>query len=244
VSAGWVTFAFEAANFLLLMALLAWLFFRPVREALEKRRSEIEGEQRAAVAAREEAERERAQLAAERAAREVELAAARERLAREAESEREALLEAGRTQLKRERERLDLELRAARRAQTRALARDAAFAAHAIVRRLLAELKGPELEETLLASACRDLEELARGGPLAPIVIESAGPLLPAQEARLAAAAGAPRDAASSRIDPELVAGLRVLTARGLVDATVAGISAQTERLLVSRIDGENDRHE
>jgi F0F1-type ATP synthase membrane subunit b/b' len=244
VSAGWVTFAFEAANFLLLMALLAWLFFRPVREALEKRRSEIEGEQRAARAAREEAERERAQLAAERAAREVEVAAARERLAREAESEREALLEAGRTQLKRERERLDLELRAARRAQTRALARDAAFAAHAIVRRLLAELKGPELEESLLASACRDLAELARGGPLAPILIESAGPLLPAQEARIAAAAGVERNAASTRIDPELVAGLRILTARGLVDATVSGISAQTERLLVSRIDGENDRHE
>jgi F-type H+-transporting ATPase subunit b len=244
VSAGWVTFAFEAANFLLLMALLAWLFFRPVREALERRRGEIEGEQRAAAAAHEEAERERAQLAAERAAREVELGAARERLAREAESEREALLEAGRTQLKRERERLDLELRAARRAQTRALARDAAFAAHAIVRRLLAELKGPELEETLLASACRDLEELGRGGRLAPIVIESAGPLVPAQEGRIAAAAGVESDAASTRIDPELVAGLRILTARGLVDATVAGISAQTEHLLVSRIDGENDRHE
>jgi hypothetical protein len=145
--------------------------------------------------------------------------------------------------MKRERERLDLELRAARRAQTRALARDAAFAAHAIVRRLLAELKGPELEDTLLGSACRDLAQLAGGGPLAPIVIESAGPLDPAQQARLEAAAGVERGSAGTRVDPELVAGLRVLTARGLVDATVAGISAQTERLLVSHIDGENNRH-
>jgi F0F1-type ATP synthase membrane subunit b/b' len=244
VSASWVTFAFEAANFLLLTALLAWLFFRPVRVALERRRGEIEGEQRAAGAAREAAERELERLTAERSAREAELAASRERLAREAESERGALLEAGRAQLKRERERLDLELRAARRAQTRALARDAAFAAHAIVRRLLAELKGPDLEETLLGSACRELEQLRRGGSLAPIVIESAEPLDTEQQARLAAAAGVERDAASLRIDPDLVAGLRVLTARGLVDATVSGISAQTERLLVSRIDGENDRHE
>jgi hypothetical protein len=38
VSASWVTFAFEAANFLLLTALLAWLFFRPLRAALERRR--------------------------------------------------------------------------------------------------------------------------------------------------------------------------------------------------------------
>lgn len=244
MSAGWVTFAFEAANFLLLAVLLAWLFFRPVRAVLERRRGEIEGEQRAAAAAREQAERAREQLAAERSAQDAELAASRERLAREAESEREALLEAGRAQIRRERERLDLELRAARRAETRALARDAAFAAHAIVRRLLSELKGPDLEEMLRASACRNLEQLCRGGSLAPIVIESAEPLDPAQQARLASAAGVERDAASLRIDPDLVAGLRVLTARGLVDATVSGISAQTERLLVSRIDGENDRHE
>jgi hypothetical protein len=112
------------------------------------------------------------------------------------------------------------------------------------VLRLLAELKGPELEEMLLSAACRNLEQLRGGGSLAPIVIESAGPLDSALQARIAAAAGVGRDAAQTRVDPELVAGLRVLTARGLVDATVAGISAQTERLLVQHIDGESNRHE
>lgn len=240
MSATWVTFVFEAANFLLLAGLLAWLFFRPVRAALERRRVALESEERAAAEAHAAAETERSQLASERKAIEGERVAARERLRREAESEREALLEAGRAQMKRERERLDQELVTARHAQTRTLARDAAFAGRALVQRLLAELKGPELDELLLASACRELEGLARGGSLAPIVIESATPLDPARQARVSAAAGLGRGEAQARVDPELIAGLRVLTARGLVDGTVAGIAAQTERLLVSRIDGGN----
>ena len=240
----WVTLAFESANFLLLTALLAWLFFRPVRTALERRRSQLESEQRAAADALQEAERERKQAFAQRSEQEAVLDASRERLRREAESEKHALLETGRAQMKRERERLEQELGAARRAQTRALARDAAFAAHAIVLRLLAELKGPELEETLLSSACRDLEQLRARGNLAPIVIESAVPLACATQGRIAAAAGIGPDDATARADPELIAGLRVLTARGLVDATVTGISAQTERLLVQHIDGESNRHE
>ena len=244
MSPGWVTFAFEVANFLLLMALLAWLFFRPVRAALERRRSQLESEERAAAETRERAEREHAGAHAQRQAEQAELERAREALHAEAESERQALLEAGRAQLKRERGQLDQELLAARRAQARALARDAAFAAHAIVERLLAELKGPELEALLVGSACRSLGELRARGPLVPVVIESAAPLDASTVARLAAAAGVAREEATTRVEPELIAGLRVLTAHALVDATVSGISAQAERLLVSRIESENHRHE
>ena len=56
MSASWVTFVFEAANFLVLAALLGRLFFRPVRDALERRRAELEGEREAARRVREEAE--------------------------------------------------------------------------------------------------------------------------------------------------------------------------------------------
>jgi F-type H+-transporting ATPase subunit b len=244
VSPSWVTFAFEVANFLLLTALLGWLFFRPVRAALERRRSQLESEQRAAAEARGRAEREHEEALARRRAEQAELERVREQLRGEAEGEKQALLEAGRAQLKRERSQLDQELRAARRGQTRALARDAAFAAHAIVERLLAELKGPDLEELLVGSACRNLGELRARGPLAPVVIESAAPLDAGTLARLAAAAGIAREDATTRVDPDLIAGLRVLTAHGLVDATVSGISAQAERLLVSRIESENHRHE
>src|SRR5512145_450223 len=234
MSPSWVTFAFEVANFLLLTALLGWLFFRPVRAALERRRSQLEAEQRAAAEARERAEREREEVLARRRAEQAELERAREELRREAEAEKQELLEACRAQLKRERSQLDQELHAARRAQARALARDAAFAAHVIVERLLAELKGAELEELLLGSACRSLAELGAHGPLAPLVIESAAPLDASTLGRLAAAAGVAREGATTRVDPDLIAGLRVLTARGLVDATVSGIAAQAERLLVS----------
>jgi F0F1-type ATP synthase membrane subunit b/b' len=215
VSADWVTFAFEAANFLLLMALLAWLFFRPLRASLERRRLELASEQSAAAAARGQAEREREQLALDRSAQEAEWVTTRERLRGEAEGEREALLEASRAQMMRERERLDQELQAARRAQTHALARDAAFAGHAIVLRLLAELKGPELEEMLLAAACRNLEQLRGGGSLAPIVIESAG--RSTRRCRLASRLRPiGRDAVQTRVDQ---AGRRAasLTARSLV---------------------------
>jgi F0F1-type ATP synthase membrane subunit b/b' len=244
VSPSWVTFAFEVANFLLLTALLAWLFFRPVRAALERRRSQLESEQRAAAEARGRAEREHEDALARRRAEQAELERSRDQLRGEAESEKQALLEAGRAQLKRERGQLDQELNAARRAQTRMLARDAAFAAHAIVQRLLAELKGPDLEELLLGCACRNLGELRARGPLAPLVIESAATLDAGALARLAAAAGSARADVTTRVDPELIAGLRVLTAHGLVDATVSGISAQAERLLVGRIESENQRHE
>ena len=244
MSASWVTFAFEAANFLLLAALLGWLFFRPVRAAIERRRGQIEGEQRAAAAAREQAVREREQLLAERREQQTQQDALRERLQREAEGEKEASIAAAREQMQRERKRLEQELLAQRRAQVRTSARDAAHAACEVVRQLLAALKGPELEEMLACAACRELEGLRARGALAPIVIESAEPLAPEARARVLAAAGAPSGPASERLDPELIAGLRVYTARGLVDATVAGASAQAERLLVSRLEAVTAGHE
>jgi F-type H+-transporting ATPase subunit b len=240
VSAGWITFAFETANFLLLAAALGWLFFRPVRAALERRRDEIAEEQRAASAAREQAESDRRAEAERRRAAEAELSALRERLAREAEAEKQALLAEGRAAIAREHARAEQELVALRRAQTRVLARDAVAAAHEIVRRLLAALKAPSLDELLIESACRDLRTLRAGGALTPIVIESAEPLGPALEVRLRAAAEA--DQASLRVDPSLIAGVRIISARGLVDASAAGLAAQAERLLVARIEAEEPR--
>jgi len=244
VSATWVTFLFEAANFLLLAGVLGWLFFRPVRDALERRRSELESEQRAATEARVEAERAAQDARAKRAELEGSLEELRERVQREAETERERLVEAARAQMRRERETLKGELVSQRRAQARSLARDAAFAAREIVVRLLGEVEGPDLEHALLRAACGELEKLLRSsGALAPVVVESARPLNDAALAALAEAAGvAPADAAH-RIDPDLVAGLRVLTARGLVDASAAGLAAQAERVLVSQLEHENSDH-
>jgi F-type H+-transporting ATPase subunit b len=242
VSATWVTFLFEAANFLLLAALLGWLFFRPVRDALERRRSALEGEQRAAAEARAEAERALEAARAQRAELETSLAALRERVQREAEHERERILESAREQSRRERESLKEDLVSLRRAQAASLTRDAALAAREIVVRLLEEVQGPELETALLRAASRELEKLRSTGPLAPVVVDSARPLDDAALAALAEAAGVDADGAAHRVDPDLVAGLRVLTARGLVDASAAGLADQAERILVGQLDEQGSR--
>lgn len=243
MSATWVTFLFEAANFLLLAAVLGWLFFRPVRDALERRRSELESEQRAAAEARTEAERARQDASARRAELEGSLDELRERVRSDAEAERDRLVEAARARMQRERETLKGELVAQRRGQARSLARDAAFAAKEIVVRLLGTMEGPDLEHALLRAACGELEKLRFAGPLAPVVVESARALEDEAIATLAQAAGVAAADAGRRVDPDLVAGLRVLTARGLVDASAAGLAAQAERVLVSHLEHENSSH-
>lgn len=241
MSPTWVTFGFEAANFLLLMGLLAWLFFRPVRDAIERRRAAIEQEQRAAAESHAKAEQEREALVAARAAFEAERDLAREGAQREIEAQRQALLEAGRAQLARERARFEAERQAARIADQHLHARDAALAARAIVEGLLARIAAGELDSGLVGTACRDLERLRDGGKaFGSVVIESAAPLDPALAARLAAAAAVEPGALSLRVDPALVAGLRVLTDRGLVDASVAGVAARSAQLLERALEAES----
>jgi F0F1-type ATP synthase delta subunit len=104
-------------------------------------------------------------------------------------------------------------------------------------------MQGPDLEHTLLRAACRELETLRSSGSLAPVVIESVRPLDNAALAALAEAAGVSAADAAHRIDPDLVAGLRVLTARGLVDTSAAGLAAEAERVLVKQLDRQNSNH-
>jgi F-type H+-transporting ATPase subunit b len=244
VSAAWVTFLFEAANFLLLAAVLGWLFFRPVRDALERKRSELESQGRAAADARAEAERAVQEARARRVEVENSLEDLRARLQREAERERDRILEEARAQMQRERESLKEELVSRRCAQARSLARDAALAAGEIVVRLLEAIRGPNLEQALLGAACRELAQLRSAGPLAPLVIESARELDDQTIAFVLDSAAVSAADAARRVDPELVAGLRVLTARGLIDASAAGLAAHAERVLTSRLEREDTSHD
>lgn len=243
MSPSWLTFLFEAANFLLLAAVLGWLFFRPVRAAIERRRSEIESERVAAEQARAEAERIVRDTHERRAELEESIEALRERVRREAEEEGRRLLEEARAQTQRERDAFKQELVSLRRAQARSLARDAAFAAQDIVVRLLRAVEGPELEPLLLGAARRELAKLRSAGALAPLLVESAAPLDPEALAGLAEAAGLAGTELAHRVDPALVAGLRVLTARGLVDVSAAGLAAQAQHVLLDRIEREGPDH-
>jgi len=243
VSAPWVTFLFEAANFLLLAGVLGWLFFRPVRDALERRRSELEAEQRAAAEARSEAEHVLHDVRKRQLEAENEAEAIRERIRTEAEAERDRFVEAARTQMQRERDKLQDEFSALRRGHARSMGRDAASAAREIVIRLLEQMGGPELEPTLQRAACRSLEQLRSTGNLAPMVIESATALDDATLAAFIEAAGVAEGEASHHVNADLLTGFRIVTAKGLVDASAAGLAAQAERVLADQIerDGMND---
>jgi len=243
VSPSWATFLFEAANFLLLAALLGWLFFRPVRDALERRRAALETEEREAAEKRSEAERTLAEATARRRALETSLADLRERALREAEDERARLIAAAREQAQRERETFKAELVALRLDQAHAIALDAAAAAREIVVGLLERIDAPGLEDALLATVRRQITELAAGGPLGPLIVEAAAGLAPEALAALADAAKVSAAEVTQRFVPSLVAGLRVLTTRGLVDASAVGLAAQAERALVIELETEESEH-
>jgi F-type H+-transporting ATPase subunit b len=239
VSASWVTFVFEAANFLLLAGVLGWLFFRPVRAALEHRRSELEQERTKAGETHRKLEAELEQARAQRADFEHSLEALRERVQHEANAERTRLLEAARTQNERDREQAASELVALRRTHAQSLSRDAALAAREIVTRLLSEVDGPELESALLGAACREVAKLRASGSLAPLVVETARALDDGALGSLARAAGVSAAEVTHRLAPDLIAGLRVLTVKGVVDISAAGLAAQAQQLLVGRLDHE-----
>jgi len=239
----WATFLFEAANFLLLAALLGWIFFRPVRGALERRRAALAAEEHEAAEKRDAAERALADAAARRTELESSLAALREHVREEAERERAKLLDAAREQAQRERETLKTELAALRRGQVSRIAGDAAAAAREIVVRLLERIDGPELEQALLRAARAELARLAAAGPVAPVIVESARGLEPALLQDLARAAGVADAELSERRVPGLGGGMRILTARGVIDASASGLAAHAEHALAARFESEAAEH-
>ncbi len=240
MSPTWATFLFETANFLLLAALLGWLFFRPVRGAIDRRRAELEAERREADERGREAERQLAEARKLRAELDESLAGLRARALEEAGREAARVLDAARERAQREREALESELAALRRAQTRARSLDSVRAAREVVVRLLERIGGPDVDRALLDAARREIGTLARGGRLEPVIVEVPGPLGTEALAALAESAGVAPGQLEERVVPELVAGIRILTARGLVDASARGLSEQAERALVARIDAED----
>ena len=73
-----------------------------------------------------------------------------------------------------------------------------------------------------------------------PLTVESARPLDVQQLERLCQAAGVPVAQTSHRVEPTLHAGVRVVSARGLVDVSATGFAASAEHILIERM--EEDR--
>jgi F0F1-type ATP synthase membrane subunit b/b' len=237
VSPTMTTFLFEAANFLVLAGVLAWLFFLPVRESLERRRAAQK--QQADDAARKlaAAEQMRSEIEQKFSDLDRELDQRRDEARLAAEQQAAQLLQESRESVRREAEAARRQLTHLGRSQREHLARVIAETAGAAVERLLRQLDQPDLDHALTAAACREISSFD-GNSLAPARIESAHPLEEADRDALLAALGAAADTAEFHVVEDLGTGLRVSTNRGLVDVSSAGLCVfaqhQLERQLAS----------
>lgn len=219
-------FLFEAVNFLILAVVLGYLFFKPVRAALNRERDER---------ARVEADTARLHADADELARkardawagvDADIAEHRERLLTAAHSEMAQVKEQAREVQAAERRSFEAQLRAAREAQAGELASVIGQVAAGSVVRLLTTIDGPELDSALVRTACAELGP-APGAHGRPADVESARPLGADDLAELSRALGGDF---TRRVVPELGAGVRITTATGQVDATAAGFARLAAR--------------
>lgn len=238
------TFLFEVVNFLLLAGVLGWLLFRPVRDALEKRRADLQQQADAAQHDRYAA----AQLLDQAQQRHTELdseleqrrTAAREAAQREAD----AIVSAAREQATREVAAARHRVAHMEQSQAERLSEVIAEVSVQAVKRLLRQINGPELQAAFVREACREIEAFDSNA-LAPVLIESAEELDAEQRQALQKSLGSAGTAAEFRLVPELKAGLRVATNRGLVDISASGLAGFAGRTLRRRLSKpEQDRAE
>jgi F-type H+-transporting ATPase subunit b len=153
------TFLFQVVNFLVLVAILRWLLYRPLREAIDRRREANARAQADAEAARQEAAALQAsldqQLADLEPRREAVIREARER----AEAERQALLAEAEGTIGRRREAVEQQFARERDEALRALRADLVHSAAEMARRILSEASDSALQRHL---AGRLAEGLAR----------------------------------------------------------------------------------
>ena len=111
-----------------------------------------------------------------------------------------------------------------------------ATATHSTMKRFLEQLEGPELEQTLIKAACRELQTFSNNS-LAPVTVESATPLDDESRQLINASLGNAAKTADFRVVPELKGGLRISTAHGLIDASITGLANFAEQSLSAEME-------
>jgi hypothetical protein len=175
-----------------------------------------------------EAESLRAEMVRQRQELDAELERERARARAEAEQEAVAILAAARQQSRHEQESARQATLSLQRAEEQRLGRAAAAAAKEVVLQLLAQIGAADLDHALIQAAGRELSRF-NNSALEPVTVESAQPLGADERAALAAVFG-PDVTPLFRVVPDLVAGVRVITRRGMVDASVAQALATAVR--------------
>ncbi|MEQ9410305.1 MAG: ATP synthase F0 subunit B [Fuerstiella sp.] len=237
-----ITFLFEAANFLVLAAVLGWLFFKPVRQALTDRRARFETEAAQAAEKLAAAEKTQHEIEAARANLQTELNELRSRELETARQQAQQILAETRAAADRERDVIRRQAARLPNTQRDRLAEVAAVAAAETVRRLFEQIGGPELQAALIESACQQLRNLPQDD-IAPVKIESTTPLTAEEQTRLKNALGTAADRADFRTTEGLGAGVRVATRKGLIDATVSGLTGFARHTLVTEMSRRANNH-
>jgi F-type H+-transporting ATPase subunit b len=235
VSPTLTTFLLEAANFLVLAAVLGRLFFKPVRQALADHRARLEGLSREATQQLAAAEQTRAEVVAQRQTLRDELTQLRAQILEAARQEAETIVAQAREQALRAKQAAQQQVERFDEMQMATLSRAVAAAAGVVVGRLLTHINGPTLDAALLRAACEQLRGLALDS--SPVIVESAEPLSENSHAVLDEALGPAATTAMRRVVPELGAGLRITTPRGVVDASVMGLAAFAQRALTVELE-------
>jgi F0F1-type ATP synthase membrane subunit b/b' len=229
------TFLFELINVLLLAGLLGWLLFRPVRAALQARQ-DAERQRRDALTAHEaEIQQQRLDLEQRLRAFEMEIADTRQqRLAAVAE-EATTIRRQAHDAAERERDGARRTLAQLDRAHAERLSAAVAAVARDSVARLLATIDGPDLDVSLARAASGKLAALD-GRTLGAVLVESAHLLDEPARAAVNRVLDGQAHAAEFRVVPDLGAGVRIVTAKGLIDASARGIAREAERFLAESL--------
>jgi len=218
MSPDWSTLAFQTVNIAVLVWLLGRVFWRPVSQAIARRRADTDSILQKAEQARDEAENLRARLAAEHEAIAAERQAALAAAHAAGEAERAALIAAAHDEVNRLEAAAQARIAVERAAVHTALTARAADLAAEMAARLGREMDGPALRAACLEDlAARigtlpeaDRRSLAANGGL---TVGTPAPLPPDEEAaardRIAkAVGGAP--SLIFRPDPSLVVGIEL----------------------------------
>lgn len=236
------TFLFETANFLLLATALGWLFFKPVRQALADRRGQLEAEEREAAEKLAAAQKNQQELATARANLQAELNELRARELEAAQKQADELLARTRAAMEQEREAGRRQLARMSGMQRELLAQAAATVAAETVERLLRQINGPDVHAALIRSACQQLLDLPRE-TLGAVKVESAQPLSSEQRAALDKALGPAAAHADYQAVGELGVGVRISTARGLIDASARGLAQFARHALIKEMSHRANNH-
>jgi F-type H+-transporting ATPase subunit b len=156
----WTTFVLEVINFLVLVWILQRFLYRPVREAVERRRQAIAQTLADARAVEERAKALQQQYEGRLAAFASEKEEARRHMHEEIAAERVRLTEALKTSLAEEREKSRVLAERRAEEQRHALTDEALAEGGRFAARLLSRLSGPELEARILGIVVEDLGAL------------------------------------------------------------------------------------